>query len=251
MESQSIRAFEQAAVDYRHVVTLGQQFDVLIQSLHFLHLRRDTSVREHNAVPAEAIVCRPVSEIAAVGEKFLAVAVFGQKRLIDKVPNKASLVKRVPVFQFHIFMHSAYRIAHGMHILAADIRLPRIVLQILGNICRFGIHPALHIAGIIKLAVVKHALIMNQPGVVALAEIIRNIQNDFARIRFIAAGPDQDGGMVLVPFQHGNRAVHDNIMPFRLVSRNIPGRLDGAHLLPGTMRLQVHLIHYVHAIFIT
>ena len=137
-----------------------------------------------------------------------------------------------------------------MHVLAQKIRLLRIILQVCPHLFGRCIHTAFHIADFIKLPVPEHALIMNHPGRVLFMEIPAHGQDTGSGIGFIAAGPPQDAGMVLIPLQHGRSPVHHTGLPLRQASRNVPGWFTSAHFLPGSMAFQVCLIHDIDSVFI-
>ena len=133
--------------------------------------------------------------------------------------------------------HTAQGIAHGMGVFTEDKGLLRIIFQILHDLIGLGVHPALHIADLIEIPVPERPFVMDQAGRILLFKVPAHSQDILPGIRFIAAGPDQDGGMVLIPLQHGLSPVQHTGLPFRQAPRHVPGRLAGPHLLPGAVAL--------------
>lgn len=124
------------------------------------------------------------------------------------------------------------------------------LLHKLLHISRLCIHLAFHIADCFKLPVPEHTLIMNETAVIPLTEETAHGLNTGSCVRLISAGPEENRRMVLIPLQHGSCPVHHTGLPFRPVSRHIPGRLAPSHLLPGAMAFQIRLIHQIDTVLI-
>ncbi|MMZ66595.1 hypothetical protein D1872_291050 [compost metagenome] len=112
-----------------------------------------------------------------------------------------------------------------MHVLTADIRLLRIIVQVFLNVRYLGIHTALHVTAGIVVPIVEYAFIMHQTTWIGCTKIIRYIQDNLTSVGFITAGPDQDGRMILVALYHGDSPIHNNVLPFWEIAWNVPGRL--------------------------
>lgn len=84
----------------------------------------------------------------------------GVDRLVDEVPDEAALVLRI-AFERGVFVHVAARIAHGVHVLAGDVRLLRIILQVFLDGVGVRIHAGLDVGHVVVVAVVGHALIVH------------------------------------------------------------------------------------------
>ena len=93
---ESTRRGEQVLIpDFKSRIVDGNG-DVLIAELDLLHLgRRSTVTTVGNAVSAEIIVGRTLTEVAAVGLEPLAVAVFFPDGLVDVIPDEAALIAAV------------------------------------------------------------------------------------------------------------------------------------------------------------
>ncbi|MNI81172.1 hypothetical protein D3C73_1377630 [compost metagenome] len=74
-----LRACEQAFINEADACLPRLQLIVLIQEFNLLHLRCPFPVSIDDTVAAEAVVCRPVPEVAAVGQVLPSIAVFGEK----------------------------------------------------------------------------------------------------------------------------------------------------------------------------
>ena len=93
---ESIRRGEQVLIPDFKARNVDGNCDILIAELDLLHLgRRSTVTTVGNAVSAEIIVGRTLTEIAAVGLEPLAVTVFFPDGLVDVIPDKAALIAAV------------------------------------------------------------------------------------------------------------------------------------------------------------
>ena len=218
---------------------------------HLLHGRLLCAVREYNSVSAEGIVRGPVPEIAAVSQHFPAIHISPVYGLVNVIPYETALIHGKLIQKADIALHTAYGIAHVMHVLAKEIRLLGVMLQIIPHLPGRSVHAALHIADFIEFPVPVHAFVVHQSGRILFMKIPANGQDTGSCIGFISAGPPQYAGVVLIPFQHGYGPVHHAVLPLRQASRHIPGRLALPHLLPGAVALQVRLIHDINAVLIT
>ena len=123
--------------------------------------------------------------------------------------------------------------------------------EILANFPRLGVHPAFHVADGVERAAVEHTLIMHEASRVVVVEELRHGENILARVALIAAGPDQDGGVVLVAFKHAAGAVHDAVLPLGQTAGHVPARLHRAELLPAAVAFEVRLVDHVDAVPVT
>ena len=90
---------------------------------------------------------------------------------------------------------------------------------------------------------------MDEARRVSLAEVLTHHVEVLAAAGLVAAGPDQDGSVVLVALKHGFRAVEDDILPLLVVIRQ--RLLDDVALAvahPGAVRLEVRLIDDVKTV---
>ena len=80
-----------------------------------------------------------------------------------------------------------------MHIFAQQIRLFRVVFQIIYNLLRICIHPALHVRNHILICLVmENTLIVHQTQVIFFLEKLLHRSDIIPGIGFIAQGPEQD-----------------------------------------------------------
>ena len=218
---------------------------------HLLHGGLFSAVRKYDSIAAEGIIRGPVPEVAAVSQHFIPIHIHPVYGLVNVIPYETALIHGELIQKPDIALHTAYGIAHVMHIFAQQIRLFRVMLQIIPHLPGRGVHTALHIADFIEFPVPVHTFVVHKPGGVLFMEIPAHSQDTGSCIGFISAGPPQYTWVVLIPFQHGYGPVHHAVLPLRQASRHIPGRLALSHLLPGTMAFQVRLIHNINAVLIT
>ena len=101
----------------------------LIVILDFLHLWRWISVLAiADAVATEIVITRALAKVTAVCLKFIAIAVFLCQRLVDIIPDKATLEKRFLFHKVCIFVQRTTGIAHSVCIFAKNIRLVTMLL---------------------------------------------------------------------------------------------------------------------------
>ena len=250
---ESICIHKQVLVDHSHLILLHLSGDVLIIELHFLHLRGGLSVSAvGNTVAAEVVIAGTVIEISAIGKIFLSVAIFFINRLIDVIPDKSALIQRLRIGQIRVFVHGAAGISHGMGVLAADKRFASVFRQELFDGFHRRIHLAFHIAGIVVTAVMHDPFIMNQTGGIFLPVELGHLIDIPAAEGFIAAGPDQDGRMVLISLVHGIYPVQHHVQPFRMIAGHHSGeiRIVWPQAVPGSVGLQIVFRDHIKTIFV-
>ena len=138
-----------------------------------------------------------------------------------------------------------------MEELTADVGLCRLGIQISGNIGGLGVHAAFHVGNVVKFTVPETAFVMDQTGVVHIVEELGHGGVAGAGIGLVAQGPDQDGGMVLVPLIHGIGAIQHAGFPLGTAAGDSPARLTSAQLLPGAVTFHIGLVDQVDAITVT
>ena len=84
----------------------------------------------HKAVAAEVVIVGCVAVVAAECEP-LAPRILLPERLIDEIPHKPALHRRIFGDEIPILLHSAVGIAHRMGVFAEDERLFGIVGDVL------------------------------------------------------------------------------------------------------------------------
>ena len=221
---------------------------------HLLHTGLFPAVCGDNAVAAEAVVALALLKVAAVAQGFAAQGVLLPESLIHIVPDEAALVHGEFLSQADITLHASQGVAHIVHIFTEQERLLRIVFQIFPDFRGSGVHPALHIGAVTPLFTPVAALVVDNPAGVLGPEKVRHVQNVLPAEALVAAGPEENGHMVLVPLEHGVGSVQHAVPPLRAAAGHIPAWLHAGAaqgiLLPGAVGLHVGLVHHVNAVFV-
>ena len=123
--------------------------------------------------------------------------------------------------ELEVILQIAGAVAHAMAVLAHDIRLVRVVVQIFLNAFERGVHIAEHInvrkIVFAVLAAVLGALVVGQAaGVKALCPYQRFFKRA-AVGALVAHRPDDDAGAILVALHAAPGAVHGGLGEFRVV----------------------------------
>ena len=251
---ESIRRGEQVLVpDFKARVVDGNG-DVLIAELDLLHLgRRSTVTTVGNAVSAEIIVGRTLTEVAAVGLEPLAVAVFFPDGLVDVIPDKAALIAAVLLIgKFRILVQSTVGVAHSMRIFALDIRPLIALCQILFNVLDRAVHMALDIGGFEEAGIIDHTFVMHQTGVIKAADHLCHLEQGLTAKRFVAQRPDQNSRMIFVTMVSEIHAVKQDSFPLRLIIGQ--NALDAANArlmdVPCAMGFQIVLCDQIQTILV-
>ena len=214
---------------------------------HLLHAGLFLPVGGDDAVAAEIVIRLPVPEIAAVAQHLPAVHVGIEQGLVHVVPDEAPVVLGEFLPQADIALHAPQGVAHVVHILAVQVGFSPVGFQILPDFRRGGVHPALHVGNGVEFPAVEHALVVHHPAGVRPPEEVRHGQDVRPGVGLVAAGPEEDGHMVLVPLKHGSGPVQNTVLPLRQASRHVPGGVHRHVLLPGAVGLHVGLVHHIDA----
>ena len=191
-------------VDNFHFFRIRPDHDILVIVFDFLQLRSFPAVRKHDAVSAENAVGGPVVPVSAVLQGFFAVRILAGQGLIDKIPDKAALEMRLFFCVLGVFMHSAVGIAHGMGILTENERFLPVFFEIGADFFGRRIHFRFNVRDFpqaqrrIKEIHLVVPLIMYGPGGIQVPEFPAHGQDYRSGQALIAAGPDQNTGMVPV-----------------------------------------------------
>ena len=208
------------------------------------------AVGKDDAVGGEGVVALPLAEVAAVAQNPASGAVHAPEGLVHVVPDEPALVLGELLLQTDIALHAAQAVAHVVHVLAEEEGLLRPALQVGPDGLRGGVHAALHVGTAIEAGAVFHALVVDHPAGVVLPEKVCHGEDVLPGVGLVAAGPEEDGRMVLVPLEHTAGPVHDALLPLRQTPGHIPIRVDAPQPLPGPVALQVGLVHDVDAVFV-
>ena len=231
-------------------IVRGAAFGGVVPVAHLLHGRLFSAVRIDDAVAAEVVIGRALVKISAVAQHAAAHCIGMPERLIHVVPDETALIFFVPVDQRNVAFHPAERVAHVVHILAEDKRLLGVGVQIFPDGGGAGVHPAFHIADVVKRAAVEHALVMHKAAGIIFPEKRRHRADILAGIALVAAGPDQHRRVVFVALKHAARAIDHAVPPFGQAAGDIPARLHHTQLLPAAVAFKVGFVYHVDAVFI-
>ena len=209
-----------------------------------LHGRLFGSVGKDNAIGAERVVALPITEVAAVAQNLPSIGKGVPKSLVHIVPDEAALVHGEFLSQADIAFHTANGVAHVVHIFTEQEGLLGVGFQIFPNSVRPGVHLGFYVGNGIICPIGGYTFIVDHPAGVLSPEEIRHGENIRTCIGFVAAGPEKNCRMVLVPFKHGFRPVKDAGQPLWFVSRQIAFRIA----LEGAVGFQVGLIDHVDAV---
>ena len=114
-----------------------------MEVFHFVSMRIWSSVRTNQAIVVEVLVRhRETTIITAIGIDLITsyLALVAQT-LINKIPDKTTLILRILTDQIPILLESTHRITHGMGILLLKKRFVTIVLfQICSTTVVISIH---------------------------------------------------------------------------------------------------------------
>ena len=105
--------------------------DRLVDMSDFVHVRIRFAIRANQTIVHEIVVGSIIPvPIAAIGIERNAVFCFPTQRLIDEIPDKATLILRIFANQIPIFFESPLRVTHCMCIFALDKRFVYITFAI-------------------------------------------------------------------------------------------------------------------------
>ena len=176
---------EQVVVLDGHRVLRHVDVDVRVQLLDFLGLGGRLAVGEQQAVAGELVVGRTVAEVSAVAQAPGAVGLGGVDGLVDEVPDEAALILRV-AFERRVFVHVAHGVAHGVHVFAGEVRLLRVVLQVLLDFVGMRVHTGLDVGDVIVVTVVGHALVVHRTVRVDVVHVLVHGAEHVAHVGFVA-----------------------------------------------------------------
>ena len=242
-------AGEQAVIADGDAVPAHVGKHALVVVLDLLHLGGLAAVAEHDAVAAEIPVGGAFAKIAAVEIRVLAVTILHADALVDEVPDEAALIQKQFIGVLGIFVHRAVGVTHGVGVFAQDEGLVPVLLQILTNLPDGRVHLAFHIGGIVIPPVVGRALVMHQPGIVQRPEALAHGVGHAAAQRLVAAAPDQNGRMILVPLVGGLDPVQHLVLPVLPVSGNgeAQGLFPRLDALPHAVGFQIGFGDHIQA----
>ena len=168
--------------------------DILIVVAHLIGMRIQTTVWSDDAVAVEVVIGgRIASVVPTIGENLLArnLALVAQA-LIDKVPDKATLIFRILANEVPILLETTHRVAHSVSILTLDERTGIIRLGVLLAVGIIIVHRTedIRLAPMTGLFILDGAYLVNTfHPVIDLFEV-RTIAC------LIAHAPDDDARMI-------------------------------------------------------
>ena len=171
--------------------------------------------------------------------------------MVHVLPDKPALIQRLFVGILGVVGDASVGVAHGVAVLAHDKGLFRVLCQKLFDVCHRGVHLAFHIGGGRVFPVPENALVVHKAAGVGAAEIFAHFPQGLAAVALVAARPNEDSGMVFVPFQHGFGPGQHIFPPLRACTGQRPFvRTVCTQLLPCAVSLQIRLPDDIQAVFI-
>ncbi len=235
------KVFEEEFVedfDFADFAGIRGDGDVLVHLLHFPEIGLRVAVGVQDALDDELSVVGKVAEIASVGDELAAVPGRLFETLVAPFPDAGAedvvgLLDGVPV------------VGEVAHAVVHDVRVLRDVeglfIALLGGL---GVGPAdarilvrVHVHDVVVALVVR--------GAREVARLDRRVAGDevLARARLVAERPDGDGRVVFVALDHGHDAVDVRGLPLLRVRERFLAVVI-------TVRLDVRLVHEVHAVLV-
>ena len=200
---------DQLAVLCIIVFDTGRTMDILI--LH--KAGTGSSVRENQAIDTEVAVVGPFTAVAAV--QILGLAVLsntGIDSVVTPLPNETAAHNVVVLDELPVIFQIAGAVAHGMGVFAHQERLVRVGIQIPLQAFHRGIHITVQVnVGEIILtlaAAILGAFVMGQAGRIKVLGPGQGCFEAAAIGAFIAHGPADNGGTVLISLDAQLGAVH-------------------------------------------
>ena len=224
--------------------------DVGIQLLDFLGLRCGSTVGEDQSVAGELVIARTVAEVSAIAQTGGAVRLGGIDRLVDEVPDEAALIVRVAL-QCRVFVQIADRVAHCVHVLAGDVRLLRIVLEIFLNHIGMLVHAGFDVGNVVVVAVLRHALVVHGAVRIDVVHVLVHGTEHIAGVGLVAERPNDHARVVVVAAHHAVDTVDAGAFPMCLASWN--RGFGGDHVAgqaPAAMGFEIGLIDQVDAVLV-
>ena len=203
-----------------------------------------------DAVAAELPVSGALVKVTAVAEAHFPGVILLIDGLVGPVPDEAALVARLTFAELGIFVQRAAGVAHGVAVLAADEGFAPVVAEPLLDFCHGRVHAAFHVAGVGEAAVPEDALIVDKTVLVQSAEALAHVEDHMPAERFVAAGPDEHRGVVLVTLVDGFNTVQKQRLKLPVIFGDdvwiIFSLITGQH--PGAVGLHVGLVDQIQAV---
>ena len=154
----------------------------------------ETAVGGDDAVAVEVIVGgRIASVVATIGKDLLTrQRTLVAQRLVDEVPDEATLILGMLAYELPILLESTHRITHGVGILALDEGTGIVALGILVAITIVVVHGAEDVG----LAVLACLLVLHGARRVDRFDPVIDVLEVGTITSLVAHAPDDDAGMV-------------------------------------------------------
>ncbi len=202
---------------FRHINRCGPDALILICRFHHVGVRQ--TVGAYQTVVTEIIVGSVIGiVIAAVGVYHPAVFAGSSQTLINKVPDKSTLVNGIFAGNVHIFLETAAGVAHGMRVFTLYNR------TVTAGICRIALDPVMrtvHRTIYIGPRIQTGTLILHRTRrILGLYPFV-----DFCEIlavaRFISHRPHNHRRMVEIALDITHVAFHVRTPPFGTYSQSL------------------------------
>ena len=196
------------------------------------------TVGAYHAIAAEVVVRGIIAvEVAAVGINFHAALASPAQRLVNPIPYKTALQRRVPAYQVPILLETAARVAHCVGIFALYERLGGVCAAgIIFHALVIGIHGTEHVG---KLILTGLLILHGAARVFGLNPFIHGLEVR-AETSLVAHRPEYDARVVEIALHIALVAFHVRlgvcrVFCKRLVAISHAVRLDvglGNHVQP-------------------
>ena len=204
-----------------------------------MHVRVGVAVGANQSVVAEVVVGGiEAVEVTAVGIYFHATFTFPSARLVDEVPDEATLQIRVFANDVPIFFKSALRVAHSVSIFALYERFGSVgASAVVFHAVVVAVHRAIYVggtffAGLFKLACTTRVFLFNP--LVALFEV-RSVA------RLVTERPEYDARVV-------EPALHIALIALEVSLEEVRVLGESLVVVAHTMRFDVGFGYYIYTV---
>ena len=169
--------------------------------------------------------------------------------LIAKIPDKAALIERLALRQLRVLVHTAAAVAHCVRILTTDKGLVPVLLEERLDVRRLRIHLTFHIARCRIAAIPENPLVVDEACGVDAAKVFAHLVDVTPAAGLVAARPDEDARVVLVPLVHRLCTVKHSGQPLCTIAGHGMLVLRTCSVLhPRAVRLEIRLIDHVESV---
>ncbi len=215
--------------------------DVLIDMPYFIHVRIGNTVRANQTIITEVTVAGiKTVKVTTIGINHLAVLSCPTYRLIDKIPDEATLVFGILANQIPIFFKTSFRVSHGMSIFTLNQGFCHgIILTVFLTSVIAIVHRAIDIC---LTCFTGLFILYGTARVFCLYPIVGGLE-----VRtiagFVAKRPEDDAGMIETALHIALVALHMCFLIVRTLGKCL---LAVAH----SVRLDIRFCHYIDTVLV-